>query len=88
LLKQPILSSLTIKITEDLNHKNKHMILELNNKPAVKINAILLHHTSKSYKLDCEGDIRWLPKSKCKPIPLEKTALIDEWWYNNKFEDE
>ena len=61
-------------------------LLEVNNKPAVKIFGRKLSETQNSYLFDCEGDKVWLPKSTVKIIDKE-TILVQEWIYKQKFDE-
>lgn len=60
------------------------MILEVNEKPAVKIFAKKIKKLDKAILFDCEGDKVWLPKSAVKVVDKE-TILIQEWLYKQKF---
>ena len=54
---------------------------------AVKVFAKQLSFTCRSVKLNCEGDIFWIPKSVCK-VNSDGTALIEEWYYKKYIENE
>lgn len=59
-------------------------LLEVNNRPAVKIFAKKLNQTQNSILFDCEGDKIWIPKS-CVKILTPETILVQEWMYKQKF---
>jgi hypothetical protein len=58
----------------------------VNDKPAVKIfaKALVNKPENNAILFDCEGDKVWLPRSTVKIIDKE-TILIQEWMYNQKF---
>lgn len=58
----------------------------VDDKPAVKIFAKKLKELDKAILFDCEGDQVWLPKSCFRMIDKE-TILIQEWMYNQKFDN-
>lgn len=59
-------------------------ILEVNDKPAIRIEAREIRRTEKAILLDCEGDEEWFPLSTVK-IEDKETVLIQEWKYNAVF---
>jgi len=59
-------------------------LLEVNDKPAVKIFAKKLTEKGGAILFDCEGDKVWIPKS-CVKIIDRDTILIQEWIYKQKF---
>ena len=61
------------------------MNILLNGKPAYKINATLLTQTDSALYLDFEGDRIWVPKKLCKYNAGEKTVIITDWFYKQKF---
>lgn len=59
-------------------------VLQVNDKPASRINAEVKHETEKATLLDCEGDEHWFPNSSIE-VENDGTVLIQEWIYNQKF---
>lgn len=52
------------------------------------IQAILIDETAHAYRLDCEGDIAWLPKSQVN-FDAEKEELeAPVWLLKEKFPNE
>lgn len=70
-----------------LKYKNMTQFV-LNDKPAIKLNAIVLYNgkNNTSIKFDCGGDIVWFSK-KCIKLNGDGTILVEEWLYNTKVED-
>lgn len=59
--------------------------LEVNGKPAIRINATEKYRTSKGgVLLDCEGDEHWFPASTIE-VEDNGTVLIQEWKYDAIF---
>jgi hypothetical protein len=56
----------------------------VNGKPAFKIFADKVKAFDKATLFDCEGDRVWLPNSSFTILD-DKTILIQEWIYNEKF---
>lgn len=53
-----------------------------------KIKASLIQETEKAYKLNCEGDIIWVPKSQCNFIKSLGELEISDWLFRDKFPNE
>lgn len=47
---------------------------------AVKITAILVRDSTKSWYLDCEGDLEWFPKAICNFDSVKNTLEVLEWF--------
>jgi hypothetical protein len=62
--------------------------IEVNGKPAIRIKATKIRETEKAMFLNCEGDELWFPKGFIKFNEPESYVDIQEWLYNQKFEDE
>lgn len=61
-------------------------VINVNEKPAIRIQAELIAETGKALFLNCEGDEKWIPKGVCRFNPAINTVDIQEWFYNKNFE--
>jgi len=50
-----------------------------------KIDATLLTETPTQWKLDCEGDVEWFPKSVCKFDKIKGELTAPLWLLQRKF---
>lgn len=53
------------------------------NQAEYKVDATLLEETPTQWRLDCEGDIEWFPKSICK-FDADKEELTAPLWLLKK----
>lgn len=61
-------------------------LLEVNDKPAVKILAKQLKEGTKAILFDCEGDKHWFPKS-CIKVLSKESILVQKWLYDQTFKE-
>jgi hypothetical protein len=61
------------------------MVTNIDGKPAVQVNAKVVHETEKAVLLDCDGDQKWFPKSTVRLDRANNLADIQTWIYDQQF---
>lgn len=60
-------------------------VININGKPAIRVQAELVAETEKALLLNCEGDEKWIPKGVCRFNPASNTVDIQDWFYAKTF---
>jgi len=58
------------------------------NNDLITIEAKFIAQTDFAWKLDCEGDIEWFPKSSCKFNKEKEELMAPKWLLKQKFPGE